>query len=95
MSIMTTSRRAALKALLAAPAAGAFAGAVHAQTTPIAGQTGAPVFPAPNTAPPIHQVGDTPPPWPTWEGPVPADWVDPATGRRIVRLSGDEGGNKL
>ena len=95
MSNMMTSRRTALKALMAAPAVGALAGAVQAQTTPIVAQTGAPVFPAPNTAPPIHQVGDTPPPWPTWEGTVPADWVDPATGHRIVRLSGDEGGNKL
>ena len=95
MSIMTTSRRTALKALLAAPAVGAFAGAVQAQTTPVAPPEGAPVFPAPNTAPSIHQVGDTPPPWPTWDGPVPSDWVDPKTGHRIVRLSGDEGGNKL
>ncbi|HEX8661998.1 MAG TPA: oligogalacturonate lyase family protein, partial [Brevundimonas sp.] len=77
------------------PAAGAFAGAVQAQTAPVAPPGGPPVFPAPNTAPPIHQVGDTPPPWPTWDGPVPADWVDPATGHRVVRLSGDEGGNKL
>jgi oligogalacturonide lyase len=95
MTIATTSRRTALKALLAAPAAGAFAGAVQAQTAPVAQTTGAPVFPAPNTAPPIHQVGDTPPPWPTWDGPVPTDWVDPATGHRVVRLSGEEGGNKL
>lgn len=95
MTFATTSRRTALKALLAAPAAGAFAGAVQAQTAPVAPPTGAPIFPAPNTAPPIHQVGDTPPPWPTWDGPVPADWIDPKTGHRVVRLSGDEGGNKL
>lgn len=95
MSIMTTSRRTALKALFAAPAVGVLAGAVQAQTAPVAPPEGAPVFPAPNTAPSIHQVGDTPPPWPTWDGPVPSDWVDPKTGHRIVRLSGDEGGNKL
>ena len=26
---------------------------------------------------------------------VPADWVDPATGHRVIRLSGDEGGSSL
>src|SRR3954454_4463846 len=26
---------------------------------------------------------------------VPSDWVDPATGHRIIRLSGDEGGSSL
>ena len=69
---MTTSRRTALKALLAAPAAGAFASVAHAQTAapatpPALGQT--PVWPAPNTAPPSVQ--DTPlPDMPHWEGPV-------------------------
>ncbi|MEC8533854.1 MAG: hypothetical protein VXZ00_07630, partial [Pseudomonadota bacterium] len=96
---MTTSRRSALKALLAAPAAGVLAGQAQAATTqagpPQAGPAGAPVFPAPNTAPSIHLAGEAPPPWPTWEGPVPTDWIDPKTGHRIVRLSGDEGGSKL
>jgi len=103
MTDTTTSRRTALKALFAAPAVGALAGAAQAQTAPVASPApapsptsgGAPVFPAPNTAPPIHQVGDSPPPWPTWNGPVPTDWVDPKTGHRVVRLSGDAGGNKL
>src|SRR3954454_8149961 len=26
---------------------------------------------------------------------VPSDWVDPATGHRVIRLSGDEGGSSL
>jgi oligogalacturonide lyase len=33
---------------------------------------------------------------PTPRGPaVPSDWVDPATGHRVIRLSGDEGGSSL
>src|SRR5438309_1746134 len=26
---------------------------------------------------------------------VPSDWVDPATGHRVIRLSGEEGGSSL
>ena len=26
---------------------------------------------------------------------VPSDWIDPATGHRVIRLSGDEGGSSL
>lgn len=101
---MTTSRRSALKALLAAPAAVGVAGVTHAQSaTPIpraangvqpalppAGQV--PAWPAPNTAPPSTQ--DAPHQAPSWSGPVPTDWVDPHTGHRILRLSPDGGGGK-
>ena len=92
---MTTSRRTALKALLAAPAVGAFAGAANAQTAPAVspptpGET--PVWPAPNTAPPSVQ--ETPPEFPIWDGPVPTEWVDPKTGHRIRRVSPDGGGGK-
>lgn len=92
---MTTSRRTALKALLAAPAVGAFAGAATAQTalavSPSApGET--PVWPSPNTAPPSVQ--ETPPEFPTWDGPVPTEWTDPKTGHRIRRISPDSGGGK-
>lgn len=92
---MTTSRRTALKALLAAPAVGAFTSAANAQavsavSTPAPGET--PVWPAPNTAPPSVQ--ETPPEFPAWDGPVPTEWVDPKTGHRIRRISPDGGGGK-
>ncbi|WP_309629835.1 oligogalacturonate lyase family protein [Brevundimonas sp.] len=92
---MTTSRRTALKALLAAPAVGAFANAANAQTvsavsTPAPGET--PVWPAPNTAPPSVQ--ETPPEFPTWDGPVPTEWIDEKTGHRVRRISPDGGGGK-
>ena len=96
---MTTSRRTALKALLAAPAAGAFSAQAQAQTAPnpapspaaaVHGQ--APVWPAPNTAPPSVQ--ETPPQFPTWDGPVPTEWIDEKTGHRIRRVSPDGGGGK-
>jgi oligogalacturonide lyase len=82
---MIYSRRRALEAFFGAIAVGL--------TLPLAAQ--AQVFPAPNTAPPSTVEGDAQPPFPTWAGPVPTDWVDPKTGHRIVRLSGDEGGGKL
>ena len=28
-------------------------------------------------------------------GQVPREWIDPATGHRVIRLSGDEGGSSL
>ena len=101
---MTTSRRSALKALLAAPAAVGVASVAHAQSAtpapraanglqpalPPAGQV--PAWPAPNTAPPSTQ--EAPHQAPTWSGPVPTDWVDPHTGHRIRRLSPDGGGGK-
>ncbi len=64
---MTTSRRTALKALLSAPAVGAFTTTTaQARTTPAVppapGQT--PVWPAPNTAPPSTQ--ETPVERPRW-----------------------------
>ena len=70
---MTTSRRTALKALLSAPAVGAFATTTaQAQATPAVppapGQS--PVWPAPNTAPPSTQ--DAPHQPPSWSGSVPA-----------------------
>src|SRR5262245_46457272 len=32
---------------------------------------------------------------PAAPGQVPADWIDPATGHRVIRLSGDGGGSSL
>ncbi|MET0339175.1 MAG: oligogalacturonate lyase family protein [Caulobacter sp.] len=96
---MTTSRRDALKALWAVPAAGAAlaaAPAVQAQTaspSPTAAGDGPARWPAPNTAPPSTQ--ETPPPSkPAWSGPVPREWVDAKTGHRIHRVSPDAGGGK-
>ena len=40
---------------------------------------------------PALAVADPGPQGPT----VPSDWVDPATGHRVIRLSGDEGGSSL
>ncbi|KAK0360105.1 hypothetical protein LTR94_028615, partial [Friedmanniomyces endolithicus] len=96
---MTTSRRNALKAILAAPAIGAAATSVEARSrlstvrslqSPGPGQT--PVWPAPNTAPPSTQ--ETPVERPRWDGPVPVEWIDQKTGRRVRRVSPDAGGGK-
>lgn len=94
---MTTSRRDALKALLAAPAAGAAlvaAPTVQAQAAPASPSAGGEArWPAPNTAPPSTQ--ETPlPAKPAWSGPVPVEWVDPKTNHRIRRVSPDGGGGK-
>src|SRR5690606_32356092 len=96
---MTTSRRSALKALLAAPVLGAAAGAAQAQTPapaarqPVLPPPGeVPAWPAPNTAPPSTL--DAPHQPPSWSGPVPTDWVDPKTGHRVRRISPDGGGGK-
>ncbi|MDG2523057.1 oligogalacturonate lyase family protein [Caulobacter segnis] len=94
---MTTSRRDALKALWALPAAGAALASApaQAQTTsaPAAAPGEAPRWPAPNTAPPSTQ--ETPlPAQPVWSGPVPTEWVDQKTGHRIRRVSPDGGGGK-
>jgi len=86
---MTTSRRTALKALWGGSVAGL------ALALPAMAQARVQQFPAPNTAPPPTMEGAEPPPFPHWDGPAPTDWVDPKTGHRIVRLSGDEGGGKL
>ncbi len=85
---MKTSRRAALKAMMLAPAAGALISA-KAQTTSGAN----PVWPAPNTAPPSVQSKPLPD-MPHWDGPVPTQWVDARTGHRVRRVSPDEGGGK-
>lgn len=98
---MTTSRRSALKALLAAPAVGALtstASAAQSSAQPPAppptalaqGETAQ--WPAPNTAPPSTQ--DTPHQPPQWSGPVPTEWTDPKTRHRIRRISPDGGGGK-
>lgn len=105
---MTTSRRLALKALLAAPALAtpalaAPAGAAAARTAapqaaapliepPLPPEGHVPAWPAPNTAPPSTQ--ETPHQTPQWSGPVPREWVDPRTGHRIRRVSPDGGGGK-
>lgn len=92
---MTTSRRAALKGLFAAPAAGALiaraapaAAAQNPSPPPALGD--APQWPAPNTAPPSTQA--TPHQPPQWSGPAPTNWIDPKTGHRIRRVSPDGGG---
>ena len=95
----TTSRRSALKALLAAPAAvGAASAASNASArqylstnAPLPPPGQVPAWPAPNTAPPSTQE-TAPPPRPHWDGPVPTEWTDARTGHRIRRVTPEGGG---